>query len=120
MFKKISCPKFKALSVKKYFYFLLAILLLAISNLFALHRDYKSDCEEDNRYQQYYNPYCLGHAPDDYRGWLSTSLAKYIPARGPTCCECEKHSIYLGYLDPDFKKYRLHFIHQLEYCRKKF
>jgi tetratricopeptide (TPR) repeat protein len=96
----------------------ITFLSLISSALFALHRDYKSDCEEDNQYQFYYEPYCLNHSPGNYQQWLSSSLAKYIPAKGPTCCKCNNHSVYVGYLDPDFRKYRSHLIHQLEYCRK--
>lgn len=103
--------------MKKYFGIFQLVALLIFSNIFALHRDYKSDCEENNRYQSYYAPYCLNHVPDSYQKWLSSNLAKYIPAKGSTCCKCDNQSIYLGYLDPDFRKYRSHLIHQLEYCQ---
>lgn len=105
--------------MKKHHRVIFTVILLLISfDLFGLYRDYKSNCEEDNRYQHYYNSYCLSHASENCQEWLSSSLAICIPAKGPQCCKCEKPSIYLGYLDLDFQKYRLHFIHQLKYCKE--
>ena len=104
--------------MKVYFSTLMIAFLLIFSNLFSLYRDYKTDCDEDNRYYHYYSPYCFNHAPDNDQDWISSRLIQYIPANNPTCCKCEKPSIYLGYVDPDFRKYRSHFIHQLEHCQK--
>lgn len=96
-------------------YLLVALLLLLSSNLCALNRDYKTDCDEDSRYQNYYYPYCLQHAPGDYPDWLSSRLVKFIPTIGPKCKNCHSKSIYLGYIDPDFRKYRAHLEQQLEH-----
>lgn len=102
--------------MKKYLATLTALLLIVSSSLFALNRDYKSDCDEDNSYQSYYYPYCPRHAPDGYPDWLPSSLVKFIPATGPECRKCYDRSIYLGYVDPDFKKYCSHLEQQLEHC----
>jgi hypothetical protein len=50
--------------MRKYLAAVVAFLLLISTNLFALHRDYKSDCDEKDAFQEYYEPYCLEHAPN--------------------------------------------------------
>ncbi len=97
---------------------LFAIFSLLIVNLFSLNREYRSDCDEDNRFQDYYNPCCSNHAPCGFPDWIFSNLIKLIPATGAECIKCNKKSIYLGYLDPDFKKYRSHFINQLQYYKR--
>ena len=95
------------------FFTLLAYLFLP--QLEALNRDYRSDCEEDNNYQNYYYPYCLYHAPGNSSTGIDSDLLNLIPATGPECRNCYDQSIYLGYLDLDFKKYLPHLKQHLEY-----
>jgi tetratricopeptide (TPR) repeat protein len=95
------------------FFTLLAYLFLP--QLEALNRDYRSDCEEDNTYQNYYNPYCLYHAPGSSAKETLSYFSNLIPATGPECTSCYDSSIYIGYLDVDFKKYLCHLKQQLEY-----
>lgn len=95
------------------FFTLLAYLFLP--QLEALNRDYRSDCEEDNTYQNYYYHYCLYHAPVHSPDGIASALLNLIPALGPECRNCYDQSIYLGYLDLDFKKYLPHLKQHLEY-----
>ena len=104
--------------MKKYLIALTPFLLLFCSCLLALNRDYKADCDKQDRYQDYYNPYCSKHAPNGNSKWIPSDLINLIPAIGKKCCKCENSSIYLGYFDPDFKKYRTHLVHQLKYNQK--
>lgn len=90
--------------------------LIFLSQLEALNRDYRFDCEEDNTYQDYYYPYCLYHVPFNFPKGIPSKLLKCIPKTGPECRECSSSSIYLGYLDLDFKKYLPNLKQQLEYC----
>ncbi len=94
-----------------------ALFLIVFSNLLGLNRDYKTDCDEDNAYQNYYYPYCLIHAPNA-PDWIASSLVDHIPSTGPTCRRCNKKSIYLGYIDPDYKKYRSHLEQQLKHSEQ--
>lgn len=97
------------------FFTLLAYLFLP--QLEALNRDYRSDCDENETYQNYYKPYCLYHAPGNYPDGISHELFYLIPQTGPAeCCKCNKLSCYLGYIDLDFKKYLPHLKQHLEYC----
>lgn len=64
--------------MNKFFIIIAAGLSLSI-NLFALNRDYQSDCEEDNSYQHYYDPYCPDHAPEGYPIWLPYGTIQLIP-----------------------------------------
>jgi tetratricopeptide (TPR) repeat protein len=97
------------------FFTLLAYLFLP--QLEALNRDYRSDCDEDETYQNYYKPYCLYHAPGNYPDGISHELFYLIPQTGPAeCCQCYDLSCYLGYIDYDFKKYLPHLKRHLEYC----
>lgn len=97
------------------FFILLAYLFSP--QLEALNRDYRSDCDEDETYQNYYKPYCLYHAPGNYPDGISHELFYLIPQTGPAeCCKCYDLSCYLGYIDLDFKKYLLHLKQHLEYC----
>src|SRR5438128_929178 len=103
--------------MKHYLVIFFAILAsLFLPQLEALNRDYRSDCENnDNIYQHYYYPYCLYHAPVDFPDEISSDLLDFIPATGPECRKCYKQSLYLGYLDLDFKKYLSHLKQHLEY-----
>ncbi len=98
-------------------FFTLCIYLFLLQ-IEALNRDYCSDCEEDNTYQYYYYPYCLYHAPGNSPEGLPSNLLHLIPATGSECKDCYNSSIYLGYLDIDFKKYFPHLKQQLEYCNQ--
>jgi tetratricopeptide (TPR) repeat protein len=98
-------------------YVVAIVLLFLSSSLFALNRDYRFDCNEDSAYRAYYYPYCVEHVPS-YPNWLPSRLVKLIPATGPQCHECYNPSIYIGYIDPDFRKYRDHLQQQLEYCSR--
>lgn len=95
--------------------FFIFLVNLILTQLEALNRDYKSDCDGDNTYQYYYYPYCLCHAPDNSPDEINYALLKYIPATGPECRNCYNRSIYLGYIDLDFRKYLPHLNHQLKY-----
>jgi tetratricopeptide (TPR) repeat protein len=88
-----------------------------LPHLEALNRDYRSDCDEDESYQNYYKPYCLYHAPGNYPDGISHELFYRIPQTGPAeCCQCYDLSCYLGYIDLDFRKYLPHLKRHLEYC----
>jgi len=66
---------------------------------------------------EYYQTYCLDHtplAPD----WIPNNQKKIIPTLKAKCSICNRSSIYLGYFDPDFRKFRGHFLAYLEYCNK--
>lgn len=90
---------------------------LFLPHLEALNRDYRSDCDEDESYQNYYKPYCLYHAPGNYPDGISHELFYLIPQTGPAeCCQCYDLSCYLGYIDLDFRKYLPHLKRHLEYC----
>lgn len=95
--------------------FLTLLACLFLPQLEALNRDYHSDCEEDNTYQHYYYPYCLYHAPVNSPKGVESDLLNLIPATGPECRNCYDQSIYLGYLDLDFRKYLSHLKQHLEY-----
>ncbi len=100
------------------FFTLLAYLFLP--QLEALNRDYRSDCDEDETYQNYYKPYCLYHAPGNYPDGISHELFYLIPQTGPAeCCKCYDLSCYLGYIDYDFRKYLPHLKRHLEYCSQQ-
>jgi hypothetical protein len=101
--------------MKNFLLILTFFLSISLSDALALNRDYKSDCDEDNSYQFYYQAYCLKHAPNGYPSWISPNLYKLIPAEGIRCCKCYDQSSYLGYTDPDFEKYRSHLERQLKY-----
>jgi hypothetical protein len=80
--------------MRKYFLNLILLLTFAYSNLFALNRDYKSECDEDDRYQEYYHPYCVRHVPCGYPTWIATDLIPFIPSIGPNCKVCHSRSSY--------------------------
>lgn len=87
-------------------------LYLFIPCLEALNRDYCHDCEGVNYYSL---PYCLSCSPG-----ISTNEIPYIhliPATQPKCSEhhCSNLSVYQGYLDYDFRKYRSHLVQQLKH-----
>jgi hypothetical protein len=66
----------------------------------------------------FYYPYCPNHSPDGYPDWIPSNLINRIPTSKVQCLKCKNKSIYLGYIDPDFKKFRSHLIHQLKYSAK--
>jgi len=101
--------------MKHYMIVFFALLSIYLPQLEALNRDYRSDCEEDNTYQQYYYPYCLWHAPGELPREIDYDILDRIPKTGPECRYCYSSSIYLGYVDQDFKKYTPHLKQQLEY-----
>ena len=89
-------------------YILISCALLAylfLPQLEALNRDYHFDCEEDKTYQNYYQPYCFDHAPGNFLEDIDSDLLYLIPENGPECKDCCDESIYLGYIDIDFRKY---------------
>lgn len=94
------------------------LIYLFLTQLEALNRDYYFNCEKDNTYQNYYDPYCLDHAPGNSPEGVPSYLLDLIPADGPECMDCCESSIYLGYFDLDFKKYITHLKQQLEYFSK--
>lgn len=89
--------------------------ILFLPQMAALNRDFRSDCEDDNTYQNYYYPSCLKDAPGDRPEGIKSDLLNLIPATGPTYRDCWDQSIYLGYIDLDFKKYLFHLNQHLEY-----
>lgn len=88
---------------------LLAILLLSETK--GLNRDYYPDCGDSSPHQYY----CLYDIPSDFAEKNSIDFLEFIPATGPKCVECYDPSIYLGYLDNDYRKYFAHLEHQLKY-----
>lgn len=104
--------------MKKYLILLIVFFSIASSSIFALNRDYKSECDEDQFYQNYYSPYCPWHVPVEAHQWIPTDLTRFIPETGQKCSICQSPSIYLGYIDPDFQKYHAHFKQQLYHCDK--
>jgi tetratricopeptide (TPR) repeat protein len=103
--------------MKRYVTILFTLLAyLFLPQLEALNSDYRSDCDEDETYQNYYKPYCLYHAPGNYPNGISHELFYLIPQTGPAeCCQCYDLSCYLGYIDYDFKKHLPHLKQHLEY-----
>lgn len=102
--------------MKLYFNILFALCtILFYSDLDALNRDYKNNCDKDNSFRHYYEHYCIEHAPGECPDDIDCALLSLIPATGPKCRDCDEKSIYLGYLDPDFQKYKIHLSRQLEY-----
>lgn len=101
---------------KRFFFFLFIVLVFQIEGL---HRDYYSSWD-----------YCYYHlTPALLReSELTTDLAKIIPHNGKRCkyvisfeplkmADCINKSIYPGYVDFDFNKYRNHLKRQLEYYK---
>jgi len=101
------------------FFTLLAYLFLP--QLEALNRDYipqdyssifHSWCGEDECFYDDENyHFCVADCLDQLwnRPSAITSFLLYLfPETGPDCTCCGRPSMYLGYIDPDFKKYTPH------------
>lgn len=110
--------------------FITLLATLFLPQIEALNRDYQPDhskifhswCEEDESFYEendYY--FCAEHC------WfqllkkpLGIGIFYFygIPAIGPNCTCCGHPSIYLGYVDQEFKKYTIHLKQHLEYSSK--
>jgi len=103
--------------MNSYFQIIFALFCIFTCKLNALYRDYNAICDRKEMHPEYYQTYCLDHtplAPD----WIPNNRKKIIPTLKAKCSKCNRSSIYLGYFDPDFRKFRGHFLAYLEYCHK--
>ncbi|HEV8050948.1 MAG TPA: hypothetical protein VGP47_00520 [Parachlamydiaceae bacterium] len=97
-----------------------------MSELQSLSRDYTPDyiqilcalCDEDDFEEGEEYHFCVEHCWHQLRTKPSEIRTFYfyqIPGTGPECTCCDFPSIYLSYVDQDFKKYTSHLKQQLEF-----